>query len=118
MSANGGNDGARVGHLDDGHSQAAFEGLGTALLICENDTRTGLDRRVRETDAVLLQARDCDEQPLGLAVVGRHGDAAQAEGGLGDLRRRAVGAVEPLDVQAFEGVRQRERRDRGTNISH
>ena len=112
------NDGARVGHLNDGHAQASFERLRATLLVGENDTRPGLDRRVRETNAVLLKARDCDEQPLGLAVVGRHGDAAQAEGGLGDLCERAVGSVEPLDVQAFEGGRQRDRRDRGTNISH
>ena len=112
------NDGARVGHLDDGRSQAAFEGLDPALLVGENDTRPGLDRRVRETDAVLLQTRDCDEQPLVLAVVGRHGDAAQAEGGVGNLGKRTVGTVEPLDVQAFEGGRQRDRRDRGTNINH
>lgn len=92
------NDGAWVGDLDDGYSQTSFECLGAALLVSENDTRPGLDRRVCETDAVLLQARDCDEQPLGLAVVGRHGDAAQAEGGLGDLRKRAVSAVKPLDV--------------------
>ena len=78
-------DGARVGHLNDGHAQASFERLRAALLVGENDARPGLDRRVRETNAMLLKARDCDEQPIGLAVVGGHGDAAQAEGGLGDL---------------------------------
>ena len=85
VGAQYGDDGARVGHLNDGHAQASFEGLRAALLVGENDTRPGLDRRVRKTNAVLLEARDCDEQPLGLTVVGRHGDAAQAEGGLGDL---------------------------------
>ena len=104
--------------MDDGHAQTAFKSLGAALLVGENNTRPGLDRRMRETDAVLLQTRDCDEQPLGLAVVGRHGDAAQTEGGVGNLGKRTVGSVEPLDVQAFEGGRQRDRRDRGTNISH
>ena len=87
VGAQRGDDGARVGHLNDGYAQASFEGLCAALLVGENDTCPGLDRRVRETNAVLLEAGDRDEHPLRLTVVGRHGDAAQAEGGLGSLRK-------------------------------
>ena len=87
VGAQCGDDGARVGHLNDGHAQASFEGLRAALLVRQHDARPGLDRRVCETNAVLLEAGDRDEHPLGLTVVGRHGDAAQAEGGLGNLRK-------------------------------
>ena len=112
------NDGARVGHLNDWHAQTAFECLGTALLVSENDTRPGLDRRVRETNTVLLKARDCDEQPLGLAVVGGYGDTSQACRGIRDLCERAIGVVEALDVQAFQSDLQWDGRDRGANINH
>ncbi len=84
------NDGARVGHLDDRHTDRV-QSLRATLLVGENDSPRRLDRRVRETNAV-LPGQDCDEQPLGLAVVGRHGDAAQAEGRLGDLYRASPSA--------------------------
>ena len=64
------NDGARVGHLNDGHAQASFEGLRAALLVGEDDTRPCFYRGVRETNAMLFETGNRDKQPVRLAVVG------------------------------------------------
>ena len=64
------NDRAWVCHLNDGYAQAAFMRLLAAFLVSEDDTRPCIYRGVRETNAMLFETRDRDEQPVRLAVVG------------------------------------------------
>ena len=94
------NDSSRVGHLHDGHAQASFTRLRAPILICENHACPGLDRRVSETDAVLLEAGNRDEQPVRLAVVGGHGDAAKAQRRVRNRRGAAIRGEKSVDLQA------------------